>query len=207
MKKFSFFIVLAILHAGCTGNAKQETSVESDIALEMRTDTLAKLTAGELQFANGESMALPFADNDSATIMVLVRHAEKDTMKNDPPLTEAGQARAEKLAAILADFPVDGVYSTKYQRNTQTVTPTAKGHNQAIQIYEAHDSTFAQMLTEKQVGKRLLIVGHSNTTPALINQLLGREELAQLEESDYGNIYIVAVRDKGQAVRVIRAVF
>jgi broad specificity phosphatase PhoE len=52
---------------------------------------------------------------------------------------------------------------------------------------------------DSKKGKTVLIVGHSNTTPALVNLALGEDKYEQLDESAYGNIFIVSIDEKGEA--------
>lgn len=50
---------------------------------------------------------------------VIVRHAEKaNDDPRDPNLSEAGRARAERLAAALKNQPVRAVYATAYRRTS-----------------------------------------------------------------------------------------
>jgi len=42
-----------------------------------------------------------------------------------------------------------------------------------------------------------LVVGHSNTTPALANKILGREEYPQIDDLTNGNLYILKVSSQG----------
>ena len=46
-----------------------------------------------------------------------------------------------------------------------------------------------------QKGKTILIVGHSNTVPAMVNHLLKEEKLEQLGENEYDKIFIVQIAD------------
>ena len=41
-------------------------------------------------------------------------------------------------------------------------------------------------------GGRVLIVGHSNTVPAIVEALSG-EEVPEMDESEFGVVYLVAV--------------
>src|SRR5690606_22750256 len=55
---------------------------------------------------------------------VLVRHGEKAAAPpQDPPLTEAGAARARALLDALADARVNAIYSTNYARTRDTAQP------------------------------------------------------------------------------------
>ena len=67
-----------------------------------------------------------------STTIYVVRHAEKQTgvnnsmMSADPDLTDAGKARAKKMAEMLASKSITAVYATPYKRTQQTAEPTAQ---------------------------------------------------------------------------------
>ncbi len=132
---------------------------------------------------------------ETVTTYYLIRHAEKDISNHsdkNPNLTEIGVQRAESWANILKEISFDAVYSTNYNRTLQTAKPIAKSNNLKTSIYEL--STFnLDKFKEETLGKTVLVVGHSNTTPALVNTLLGIEKYPQINESNYSNIYIITV--------------
>src|SRR6478672_13139476 len=60
------------------------------------------------------------------TVILLVRHAEKAAQPpQDPPLTEAGLARAQALVAVARDAGVSAIITTQYERTRKTAEPTA----------------------------------------------------------------------------------
>lgn len=134
------------------------------------------------------------------TTIILLRHAEKDTslpnatmMKADPPLTKAGEARAVLLLAVLNDFKPDIIYSTNYTRTKATVTPLAQKFAKDIVIYNPNDLVrFAEEL-RVQKGKTIVVAGHSNTTPALVNALLKLKKYESLPESVYNKLWVVTI--------------
>src|SRR5579871_4840663 len=64
------------------------------------------------------------------TVVIVVRHAEKDTVpKGNPPLTPAGVARANALASALADANVEAVVTTELLRTQQTAQPLASARH------------------------------------------------------------------------------
>ena len=133
------------------------------------------------------------------TTIFLVRHAEKDKGRN-PPLTTAGQERAQHLAEILAKENLDAIYSTNYLRTQQTAQPTAAAQGLAIQDYDPGDlPAFAEQLLRGPAGRRILIVGHSNTTPVLAGLLTDGEAQPHFSEDDYGNLLIVNRSTDGAA--------
>ena len=52
--------------------------------------------------------------------------------------------------------------------------------------------------------KRLVIVGHNTTTPALVNMLIGQEKYKALAESEYDKIFVVKVKKKKTKPNKIR---
>ncbi len=143
-----------------------------------------------------------FSQN-SMTTFILVRHAEKmaDGSK-DPELSEAGKKRAEALAVLLAQTKLDGIYSTKFKRTEMTAAPLAKALSLPIQGYDGAKMEEIDAMIQKHTGGTVLVVGHSNTTPGIINYLTGKSDYKNFDDSDYGNLVIVSVVEKGKQVKV-----
>lgn len=127
------------------------------------------------------------------TTYILIRHAEKDLSdpKNpDPDLTGAGVERAVKWEKILSHIDFDAVYSTDFTRTRKTAMPIAERENLPLIIYAHKDLDYSKFIKETQ-GKTVLIVGHSNSTPAFVNRLMGKETFEEIDESQYGYLFIV----------------
>ena len=144
---------------------------------------------------------------NAPTVVILVRHAEKAaTPANDPPLTDAGVARAKALVALLADANVDAVIATPTLRTRETARPTAEAHGLTVEtVAFAPAAQHAKAVAEavmKHAGKTVLVVGHSNTVAAIV-AALGGPKMADLCDSQY-SILITLVLD-GHTVRVIRS--
>lgn len=132
-------------------------------------------------------------DLRNPTTILMVRHAEKENDgTSDPGLTPQGKVRAQRLAAMLSPMQIDAVYSTPYQRTQLTGTPTAELKNLNVREYKPHDNSFLAKLLEDHDGETVLVVGHSNTIPELVNSLTGKA-FEQLEESEYDKLFIVEV--------------
>jgi len=127
------------------------------------------------------------------TTIVLVRHAEKAQDGTDnPSLSEKGQTRALALAFALKEFRFDEVYSTPYKRTRETVAAIAASNQLTTVNYEAHNEAFVGSLLGK--GKKtVLISGHSNTIPALVNQLIGEDRFKNLEDWEYDYLFIATL--------------
>jgi 2,3-bisphosphoglycerate-dependent phosphoglycerate mutase len=136
----------------------------------------------------------------SLTTFIFIRHAEKaNDGSKDPDLTAEGKERAERLSRMLANQKVDAVYSTNYKRTRLTVEPTAASHQLTVTTYESMDAAQLKELATRYKGGTVVICGHSNTTPAMINKLLGSDQLKQWEDPDYGNFVTVTVAESGDA--------
>lgn len=156
-------------------------------------DTLRKTTKEEL-------------GSEAVATFILVRHAEKQIGKK-PALTEAGEERAERLAFMLERVELDAVYSSPTKRTEMTATPTAESHNLKIINYDPSLlQDFAKDLKRLYHGKTVLVVGHSNTTPALANYLASTDEHPRFSELDYTNYYVVTVPRIGKP-RVLKMRF
>ena len=123
-------------------------------------------------------------------VYYLVRHAEKTTEKSDPGLTEAGQKRAEDLAARLKDVPLTAIYSSDYIRTRDTAAPIAAAMGLEVKLYDPRDlEGFAKRLLAE--NGHILVVGHSNTTPPLSALLGGPEGEPIVEATEYDRLYVV----------------
>ncbi|SHF19874.1 Phosphohistidine phosphatase SixA [Microbulbifer donghaiensis] len=139
-------------------------------------------------------------------VIYLVRHAEKrvdaGVEDKDPPLTDTGDARAQHLAYVLGDIGIDHIYTSDYRRTRQTGEPLAKKLGLNMQPYDPRAlPAFAQQL--QQLGGRILVVGHSNTTPQLV-ELLGGDGGAPIDEaSEYDRLYIL-IRDGDRVTTLLQ---
>ena len=137
------------------------------------------------------------------TTIYLVRHAEKASDQADPVLTEAGLVRAANLAGIVATEKPMRVHSTDFMRTRQTAAPAADVLETEIEIYDARDlGAFAETL--KREGGRHLVVGHSDTTPELVEALGGDPESEIDEAVEYNRLYVVEIDPSGYVSSELR---
>ena len=131
------------------------------------------------------------------TTYYLIRHAEKDRSNPDeqnPHLTREGRLRAIKWSEVLSNIKLDAVYSTEYHRTIETAKPTARKQELAILFYNPRDQ-YNTSFKETNKGKKVLIVGHSNTTPFFVNKIIGEEFYEQIEDDNNANLYIVSIKN------------
>lgn len=133
------------------------------------------------------------------TVVYLVRHGEAEaTDSADRALNPEGRARALWLADYFKNKGITGIYSTDFVRTRQTAGPTAKALELPVEIY-AHDQlrTFAQAL-RSQDGV-FLVAGHSNTTPDLVNALIGEERFEWLQHFQHDFIFKIFMDQSGRS--------
>jgi len=148
----------------------------------------------------------PPAPGAGATTVVVVRHAEKATDDpRDPSLSPAGEERARALRSLLKDAGVAAIYATQYRRTRQTAEPLAQQLGLAVverPVSAANASTYAPDLAREIVsthaGKTVLVVGHSNTVPGIVEALSG-SAVPPITESEYDHLFVVVVPAQGPA--------
>lgn len=139
--------------------------------------------------------------------IILLRHAEKDKAEEeitpDPRLAPTGEARALKLEEILEKYKPDAVFSSQFKRTRSTIMPFARNRRMMIQIYNHRNLKEIAEIAIAGNFKRIVIVGHNSTTPALTNILIGQEKYKPLDESEYDKIFVVRLkRQKGKSPKV-----
>lgn len=127
------------------------------------------------------------------TTLYLIRHAEKADATKDTELSEGGKARAEKWKNFFSDKNISAIYATPYKRTIATAAPLAEKLGININSYNPSQLDL-KSVTETHRGKSVLIVGHSNTLPNHVNKLLNENKYAEIDESEFGTLYIVTVK-------------
>ncbi len=142
------------------------------------------------------------APDDSTLTVFLVRHAEKDTTKpgNDPPLTTAGIERANLLARMLGHAEISTVFVTEWQRTRATAEPIARTLKDSLHVLRGRDVTaHAGRIRNETHGGTALVVGHSNTLPALITALTGKP-VPPIRDEEHDRLYVVVLYPGGSKI-------
>jgi broad specificity phosphatase PhoE len=163
------------------------------------------------QLASAFSPSLYCQENQPPTVVIVVRHAEKSAgQEDDPSLSAAGVERSKVLIDAVAGANVNAVYSTQYKRTYQTAQPLAA--KLGINVTEfpidgsnvaTYGSSIATEIMWKHKGQTVVVVGHSNTVPQIV-QALGGKAVQSLTDAQYDRMFIVIVPASGSA-RVIEA--
>jgi broad specificity phosphatase PhoE len=148
-------------------------------------------------------------------VLILVRHADKAAEpQDDPPLTAAGEKRAQDLAATLRNAGVTAIITTQLRRTRETAQPlattlglkpevitVAKGalvsdpaaHPELVQEATAQRRAYIKELdavVRRFSGGTVLVVGHDWSVPGLIASL-GGPQLPDICGSVYDNLFVL----------------
>lgn len=144
------------------------------------------------------------------TVVIVVRHAEKAAAPaDDPPLTDAGAARAKALATALADANVSAVITTQLRRTRETAAPLATLRGVVLETVPtsspvaAHAKAVADAV-RKHAGQTVLVVGHSNTVGAIIGAL-GGPRVRDLCDAEYSTLFTLVL--DGTSARLVTSTF
>ena len=144
------------------------------------------------------AVSLLTATTAMAQTVYIVRHAEKADASADPALSAEGQARAAALSDALRDAHPVLVLTSPLQRTILTAAPTAEYHSAPSEPVSlegggaAHVAATVARVRALPEDAVVLIVGHSNTVPA-IARALGYAEAADMPECEYDRMTVLHI--------------
>ena len=144
-------------------------------------------------------------ENDCSTFY-LIRHAEKvrtNKSDRDPALNEKGILRALNWKEYFLDKDITKIYSTNYKRTLETVKPFQEAIGLATILYSPSSIDYKDFISSNK-GEIVLVVGHSNTIPNFVNELINDQVYAQIDDLNNSNLYIVNLCDSSVSHRLIK---
>jgi len=154
---------------------------------------LARLIATFLLVAVAACATANAADEPVRPNYYVMRHLQKAT-GDDPGLTEEGQRNAARLADLLADDPPAAIYVSTTRRARETAAVLATRLGLTPKTYDPRDTPALIAAVTAETGT-VLIVGHSNTVPEIVERL-GGQRPADLSETDFGDVWRVYGPDR-----------
>jgi len=158
---------------------------------------LCLLTAGTL--ATHSKVPTETGEENRPALVLLVRHAEKAHHQGeDPALTAAGEERALALAEALHDAGVTHIITTQLRRTRDTAKPLADELGIQAEVFpvstrweglEEHARRVADAV-RRHPGGIVLVVGHQNTVPLII-EALGGPHLPDMGDPVYDNLFVL----------------
>jgi broad specificity phosphatase PhoE len=133
-----------------------------------------------------------------AATIIVVRHAERNAgMTADVLLNPAGEARARELARVLKDAKIGAIFTTEVRRTQQTAEPTAaQFHLQPVVIAAKDVDALVARLQALPDEETVLVVGHSNTVPLVVEKLGG--SVPALGDAEYDRMVVVVTKGRGK---------
>ena len=137
----------------------------------------------------------------------VVRHAEKIS-DTDERLSDAGRARAARLAGLLKNAGVTAIYATDTERARDTAGPLAQASKVTVAIYDTGGTapgaaSFAGRLRAQNANDAVLVVGHSNTVPEIL-RALGCVEEVTIDKDQYDDLFVAVPGAKGTTLVRLR---
>ena len=143
---------------------------------------------------------IPTGEEAKETNYYLIRHAEKvrdNPDEKNPELSNEGFKRSKYWGEYFEDKELDLFYTTDYMRTFQTMIPIVYPYKVQIEFYKAKDTMFTEEFWQKTYGKNSIIVGHSNTTPKFVNQIINENKYESIPDSINYRLYKVKVDKEG----------
>ena len=134
----------------------------------------------------------------AAQSVILVRHAELQgaamAQPKNLPLSDAGAARAQRLAMVLKEAGVSAIYVTDFARTQDTAQPlAAQLGQQPVVLPKGDPRELVDKLRAQHGSQTVLLVGHTDTLPGLL-RALGHPADITIDPQDYGSVFVVTPR-------------
>ncbi len=143
----------------------------------------------------------------TTTKIYLARHAEKQS-GTDPALTQRGNKRAGDLLQTLKNKHLQHIYVTQYKR-TQMTGDSLRIQMSIDTVHYVADTTgedvYNKIIVNKEAGKTILIIGHSNTVPKIIKKLgVADYDTRTIPDAEYDNLYLITYKKKKPVVKQMK---
>ncbi len=120
----------------------------------------------------------------------VMRHLQTPAGATDPDLTDEGRRNARLLIVWFRHQRPDAIYVSDTKRARQTADPLARSLKIVPKVYRPADTAGLIAALSMETGT-VLVVGHSNTVPDIIDRLGGHRP-APLAHEDFGDIWRVS---------------
>ncbi|MEJ8568610.1 winged helix-turn-helix domain-containing protein [Elongatibacter sediminis] len=147
----------------------------------------------------GEADVKPAPESEVTRIYIL-RHTEQtDWESEDPGLSGAGIARANYWKTVLQHVEFERIFTTDFTRNIQTADILASDSGLELEYYYPLSFDVLKFLNTIR-GQQVLIIGHSNTIPDMINRLIGETRYPPMSHLDYEQLFLITIGKDGDTI-------
>ena len=120
----------------------------------------------------------------------VMRHLDTQPGVRDAELTAQGQSNARMLVEWFRNDPPAVIYVSSTRRAQQTAAPLAAALRLTPKVYDPANTPALVQMVRAETGT-VLVVGHSNTVPDIVQQLGGTRP-EPIGETQFGDIWHVA---------------
>jgi 2,3-bisphosphoglycerate-dependent phosphoglycerate mutase len=143
------------------------------------------------------------ASSTVATTLILIRHGERNNpASGDPPggpsLNGDGKARAKLLVHVLGQTGIKAIYTSNFIRTQEMAKPLTALLAPITSVKLDDPVQIKKHILLNHAGKTILVIGHSNTVPALINLFTGGH-LPDIDDPEFDNMFVLTSLNSGKA--------
>jgi broad specificity phosphatase PhoE len=131
----------------------------------------------------------------TVTTVILIRHAER--VEPNPDLNADGRKRARLLTHVFANAGISTIYVSDATRTKQTAKFLV-GEMNIPRVEITEPPAIRTDILTNHAGQTVLVVGHSDTVPRLVEQLGGGVQ-PDIPATEFDNLFVVSVRNSGNA--------
>ncbi len=156
--------------------------------------------AALLAVASGGDAIAAVGRDTTATVVILVRHAEKNGHKpgGDGGLDPKGIVRAQELKRALTDAGVEALYASQFPRARLTAEPLAQAQGDSVRTYDANrNDLLAERIRSDHRGQTILVVGHTDSMGEFFEALTGTK-LNEGSAIAYDRMYVITLLADGR---------
>ena len=121
--------------------------------------------------------------------VVLLRHADRHQSGSDG-LSPAGEKRATLLVRMFREAGVSAIFTSEFKRTKDTAAPLAQALAVSAQPIASHPNAARTQVLN--AGPLALVVGHSDTVPALIAALGGPSGI-EIKELEFDRMFVLTI--------------
>lgn len=160
-------------------------------------------TTSKLDLKNSNEFAITAESASGMTQIYMLRHAEKDNYdESDPDLSDYGLDHAKYWKKVLQHITFDQIYTTDFKRNLKTAAIISKDSNIKPEIYYPMSFEVLKFIN-KVKGQKILVIGHSNTIPDMVNRIIGESKYPPMSHKNYNTLHLVTVDKNGDTASTV----
>jgi DNA-binding winged helix-turn-helix (wHTH) protein/phosphohistidine phosphatase SixA len=127
----------------------------------------------------------------------ILRHTEKASLtEENPNLSEFGIKHANYWKRVLQFIKFDRVFTTDFLRNIETAEILSSDLSIKPEIYYPMSFDTVKFIKEIQ-GQKVLIIGHSNTIPDMVNRIIDETMYPPMSHKNYNLLYLITINENG----------